>query len=466
MRKLCLAIAGSFFLFGAFCGAAQATTYYVDASVSSSGSGQSWATAWKSVSNISGLTAGDTVYFSGGSSGQTYSVSNWTPSAGTSSNPITYAVGQDAGHNGMVTFSGSGNFVNGNLTGVTINGGVSGNIRMTVGSSYDWTIYSDGGNTNGFKLLHVNFTAPIWGRGTGYEIGWCHGVSPLSMMDDSYIAHIGENSSGHTSNLIHDNYFQVWRIRNFGYGQDILKWVGAASIYNNTFISAYNANYTGNQHGDGIQTSGNDLWIYNNYFEGMISYPIYDDMFGSTSGWRIYNNVINSNVADAGSIDWGAYQCMALGAEASGITISDYIVANNTCIGNGQGTGQNGIHFNTGTPASVGPGCYLVNNIVYNSNTIVYYNGGATVSNNVGGTSNIAFVNNTAYPNGDFHLKSTATAVIGKGISPSYLTNVFTTDKDGNQRPNGSWDIGAYQYASGTSASGPTPPTGLAAMVQ
>jgi hypothetical protein len=110
VRKLYLAIAGSFLLFGAFCGGALATTYYVDGSVSSSGTGQSWATAWKSVSNISGLTAGDIVYFSGGSSGQTYSVSNWTPSAGTSSNPITYAVGQDAGHNGMVTFTGSGNY--------------------------------------------------------------------------------------------------------------------------------------------------------------------------------------------------------------------------------------------------------------------------------------------------------------------------------------------------------------------
>src|SRR5262252_4935787 len=47
----------------------QAATWYVDGSVSSSGDGRSWSTAWKSLSNVSGVGAGDTVYISGGPSG-------------------------------------------------------------------------------------------------------------------------------------------------------------------------------------------------------------------------------------------------------------------------------------------------------------------------------------------------------------------------------------------------------------
>src|SRR5262249_34934435 len=142
---------------------AQSAVWYVDGSVGSSGNGQSWATAWKSVNNISGVGQGDTVYFSGGSSGQTYNVTGWNQTRGTASNPITYAVGQDAGHNGMVTFDGSGNFVQGNLTGLIIDGHVGTNRMMTVTSSFGWTVYSDNGTgTTQFKLLYVNFTSPIW----------------------------------------------------------------------------------------------------------------------------------------------------------------------------------------------------------------------------------------------------------------------------------------------------------------
>ena len=426
---------------------ARAANRYVDSAVASSGNGQSWATAWKTIGDITGVSAGDTVYFSGGSSGKSYSVSNWTPRAGTKANPITYAVGQDAGHTGMVTFTGSGNFLQNNLTGITINGEVNGNRRMTVSSNYNWTIYSDGNNTNGFKLLWVEFTSPIWGRGTGYEIAYCRGIAPLSMLDDSYIAHIGESGGGdHTANSIHHNYFQVNRIRSSGWGQDCFKWFANISIYNNVLISAYNASYPGQQHNDGYQGTGNNIWMYNNWIEGFISYPIFNQMWSNTSGWRIFNNVINSQVADQGSIDWGAYQCMALGfPSGGGSNVSDYIVANNICIG---GSNRRGIHFNTGVVGTVGPGVYLVNNLFYDSDTSVYYNGAATVSNNLNTNSSSYFETIAAYPTGDFHLTSSATSAIDQGISPSYLTSVYTADADGVTR-SGTWDIGAYEYYGG-----------------
>ena len=48
---------------------AMAATYYVDNAVAVSGSGTSWAAAWKNFSDInwSIITAGDTIYISGGS---------------------------------------------------------------------------------------------------------------------------------------------------------------------------------------------------------------------------------------------------------------------------------------------------------------------------------------------------------------------------------------------------------------
>ena len=85
----------------------------MDSSVSSSGNGQSWGTAWKQFSNISGVQAGDTVYISGGSSGnsQTYTFSGaWTPLMGTSGGgSITYQIGQDSSHNGIAILNGPGN---------------------------------------------------------------------------------------------------------------------------------------------------------------------------------------------------------------------------------------------------------------------------------------------------------------------------------------------------------------------
>jgi hypothetical protein len=51
------------------------------------------------------------------------------------------------------------------------------------------------------------------------------------------------------------------------------------------------------------------------------------------------------------------------------------------------------------------------------------------------------------YPNGDFHLTAGATSAISKGINPSYLTSVYTTDMDGNTRT-GTWDLGAFEYGS------------------
>ena len=65
-------------IFLALTSISESATWYVDSSVSSSGNGTSWGTAWRSLSNISGIAAGDTVYISGGRSGstQTYTLTS------------------------------------------------------------------------------------------------------------------------------------------------------------------------------------------------------------------------------------------------------------------------------------------------------------------------------------------------------------------------------------------------------
>ncbi|MGD1089205.1 MAG: hypothetical protein ABR955_10835, partial [Verrucomicrobiota bacterium] len=90
---------------------ANAATWYVDSSVLISGNGTTWLTAWQNLSDISGVTAGDIVYISGGPSGssQTYSLSGtWSPAGGNSSANITYQIGQDSLHDGTAKFSGPG----------------------------------------------------------------------------------------------------------------------------------------------------------------------------------------------------------------------------------------------------------------------------------------------------------------------------------------------------------------------
>jgi hypothetical protein len=99
------------------------TAYYVSKD-GDGGNGRSWATAWKPVNdygsngfdstitnplgiNWNVLQPGDTLYIDGGSSGVDYTSSGmfYPPVSGTYENYIYIVKGQDAGHNGSVTFN-------------------------------------------------------------------------------------------------------------------------------------------------------------------------------------------------------------------------------------------------------------------------------------------------------------------------------------------------------------------------
>lgn len=84
------------------------TDWYVNKAVSSSGNGQSWATAWKNFSNINWalVQPGDIINISGGTDSTVYYETLDISDAGTTNNYITIRGAIDAGHNGKVIIDG------------------------------------------------------------------------------------------------------------------------------------------------------------------------------------------------------------------------------------------------------------------------------------------------------------------------------------------------------------------------
>jgi hypothetical protein len=443
---------------------AVAATYYLDGSVASSGNGQSWATAWKTFGNISGLHAGDIVYISGGSNGMTYNTGEFLSASGTSGNPITYKVSTDAGKNGVVTIncSGGSQFIyaspsQGYGQWITFDGNVNGSRNLTI---QGWTTPVTASNSVGIVFRYVTLTnvaasnhnSPLLRMDGSSHIEIDHCLLDLASGNDHAIFGIGTGAANYTENLIHDSIIRLRYMRGNGWGDDGFQWISSTSIYNNQFLGVYDGAYPWNQHQDGLQTAGPYLAIWGNYFENMQNYPIYGDAVGGTpiQHIRIYNNVFYQP-------DTTGSQAVSIGCDG-GVTCaqSDIIVANNTIV-----SSAHCIFVNQGTPGALSA-TYVENNICYNAGEILVST--ATQSNNVTSTAGITFMN----PTSDFHLQSTSTAAIGKGMSPSYLTSVYTTDKDGMPRGT-AWDIGAYQYnSSATSAPPPvtlSPPSNLTVTV-
>ncbi|MGD1078800.1 MAG: hypothetical protein ABR881_10815 [Candidatus Sulfotelmatobacter sp.] len=457
MHKTRLTIIGLILVIGFLVPAAMGTTYYLDASVGSSGNGLSWATAWKNFSNITGLNAGDEVLISGGASGQTYNTGEFLgATGGTSGNPVVYQAATDAGHNGPITINGTGGsqFIFSHSGGAgnyyTFNGNVNGNRNITF---QGWATFFQADSGTGITLRYVNLENngqyPIHANGTvGLELD--HVFIDLASGGDRAIQGSLQCGStpGYTVNLIHDSIFHLRWGGTPGFGDDGVGGMECTSFYNNQVIGINDPNYNWTQHQDGIQTGGQYNAIYGNYFNNLQNYPIYGDQVGggTLQHWRIYNNIMYDPQTSQGN------QGISIGCDGTSCTQNDIIVANNTLVSN-----VNCIYLNQGTAGTL-TNAYVYNNICYDSGSIQIST--AVSSNNLISTTGVAFVNATS----DWHETSASTTTIGQGTSPTTLTNVFTTDKDGNPRPAGAWDIGAYQFSA--SGGGPLPPSNLAALVQ
>ena len=425
---------------------ALSATWYVDSSVSASGNGAAWASAWKGVSNISGVQAGDTVYISGGPSGstQTYTMSGtWTPAGGTASAPITYQIGQDSAHNGTAIFSGNGNWLGGVLQNVVISGDArDGQMHFSIANPANNTSYygeawsNPGASTysSGVRIAYVNFGQipvafdawPIGSPGVEIDHTWAYILAGADHWGNFGTV---QGTTWDNGLRIHDSTMYVPCLAGSATGCDGIQASGTGlTFYNNSFIR-----YTGNgiNHQDGIQClTMAYVKIYNNFFNNLGNSSVFGDNFSSPSHVYIYNNIM---VGGGGGIEMGDDS-----GAAGPFTFTDVQVDNNLDVGTSQGSGI-GTHF-----ASTFSSCLFANNLMVDCSQITTgYTGPSSA--NVTTTSAIAislFVNYIAgSTNSNFHLNSGAGLLIGQGVN---LSTYFTTDYAGNTRPaTGPWDIGS-----------------------
>ena len=437
---------------------ARAALWYVDSSVSISGNGTTWTTAWKNISNISGVSAGDTVYISGGPSGssQTYNLSVWSPPAGTSGSPITFQIGQDSLHNGTAYFSGGGSssaFLNA-ANYVTISGNAGDGQMHFAFTNMGYVCLLT--SSSGLTLSYINMGSLPCGNSTtagvvdiqasvGFDMDNCYCVDSNPNSDHFSYNRCFGNARAYDQQFFHNNTIFVPCNTSGTPGADGLQWIGYGySIYSNNIIS-YPTSYGGSQHPDGWQTTGGDAYakIYDNIFVDFEDSCCYGGIdYGPISFCLIYNNI------GAYTTGGGPQEGMFFGYDAAvSYTCTNNVIANNILVDSAQGFAMNDAQ-SSGTPNFTG--CIMANNIALNSGSInLQGDSQALAIDNISLTSAQATSNFVSYTfhggtNNNLHLLATAASLIQRGTN---LLSYFAYDRDGNPRPaSGAWDIGPYVY--------------------
>ncbi|HTQ49826.1 MAG TPA: hypothetical protein VMJ12_03875 [Candidatus Acidoferrales bacterium] len=448
---------------------ARPATWYVDSSATGTHDGTSWATAWSSFGQLSGISAGDTVYISGGPSGttQSYAASSsiWPggngcpPNGGRSGPSVVYKIGQDSLHNGTAIFDGGG----------------AGYLIYTYSSSAGFFTFSgDAGDgkrhialTNftaspfviplpGVRLSYINFGSVgegVNGQGlTQFELDNCY-CNIIGNTADHFLS-MGFNDQAYDATVISNNVIYVPHGSSStcqsGDGADCFQIGGGGySLYNNQ-VHGYDSGYnTTAQHQDGYQSeTGANIKIIGNWFDDCGNSSIFLDVIG-TQGFT--NVIIANNVCTIKSA-WTYAANGVLLLPQNGTTtcyFQNICIANNTFADYNIGS-SGGFAMNIGSVTDPGSwiGVLVENNIYINSQTVFHAPNTDPVTNidNVSFTSSQATNAFASYQlagaNNDYHLLGSDSSMIGQGQN---LTKYFTTDKDGKQRSSAAaWNIGAY----------------------
>ena len=481
-----------FFLLFFFINNVNAASWYVDNAVSVNGNGQSWSNAWKNLSSInwSVLQPGDTVYISGGSVEKVYYEGIKFMKSG-----ITITKGRDAGHNGRVIIRAP---VTGNGTAI-VNYDRS---NMTLDSlefeNWKTAIYLNGVmqniyiKNNNFLLAGgsiitgggVNFNGPkqnIWIiNNTMTTLEYCFDQCEMSFYGTKNVYVIGNIIINRDNNpLPHDDFAQ-------GDGGNNHYFI------NNLFMFAANVNKVGNANGlSAISNHGGDWFAINNIFSkteyqinGNINHFYRPNKANNTNTWVRNDNVTvviigNNDVMWCGrhfvvdydqnaiiknNILWnpGRYPSPSGKCGLNGFISPDladdppehpndfYVIENNLFINNYYPE-LNMVYLRGETPPpmhssnifiqqkNVTPG--YVSWVPFTENVNDYMLRSDALARNKGQTINYI----------PMHPDNSPEALNYLGSGENLATYYVKRDFNGNLRgQDGSWDIGAFEYVSGS----------------
>lgn len=400
-----------------------AASWYVSSTVGSSGAGTSWGAAWKNSTDIvwSSISAGDTIYFDGGSSGLSYSAFNTITASGSAGNYITIARSTDSGRDGIVTIAGPF--------------GISGSYVKFDGGAY--------------KLV----------SGTTYRCGivfTCSGntTSPVSAMSGGCI-----NVSGN-----HPWFNYCYFNGTYGASQGHSLTVRNAGGFIATHSWWYQSSWEDQMAFEATTTGGslrltNNIWENNDRNPPEAIPPTHRDIMNTWTGSGGYSIFIVGNIMFH-TTGHSSYQpqgdefLMQVGyPTGAGLPLTEIVAYNNVCYNTARFIAFGS--FNTGVNAAT-----LKNNTIRDATFGPNGTSGFsyTDQNNLGTTfSTPNFVNSTSplgadgipFTDDDGFLITAGSAAIGAGSSVGVNVDIRGYNRVGTP------DIGAYEYGASSGSSNP-----------